>query len=126
MKNLILVGLIFIVLNNVQCQDKNNVLVHYEEYPQLIGGYDSLIEANKSNLWLPEGCSEAGKSFIQFVIQKDGEVSDVKIIKGLNQCAKADSVAIEIMKTVKYIPAKYKNEVVVSQKVLPIPFYKLE
>jgi hypothetical protein len=126
MKNLFLAVLILIFLHDAQCQDKNNVLVHYEEYPQLIGGYDSLIEANKSNLWLPKGCFEAGKSFVQFVIQKDGKITDAKTIKGLNQCPKADSIAVEIVKTVKYIPAKYKNEVVVSQRVLPIPFYKIE
>ncbi|GAA5033690.1 hypothetical protein GCM10011506_26300 [Marivirga lumbricoides] len=127
MKNLMMfISLSLLFIAHAQSQDTTHVFINYELQPQLIGGYDSLIEANISLLWLPEGCSEEGKSYVQFIVQKDGSIKDVKVIKGLDNCSKADSIAIEIVKTVNFLPGRYKNEVVGTHRVLPIPFYKRE
>lgn len=127
MKNLMMfIGLSLLFMTHAKCQDTASVFINYELQAQLIGGYDSLIEANKSNLWLPTECVDAGKSFIQFTVQKDGSITDAKVVKGLNNCPEADSIALEIVKTIKLLPATYKNEVTETQRVLPIPFYKIE
>ncbi|HLO73994.1 MAG TPA: energy transducer TonB [Flavobacterium sp.] len=60
-----------------------------------------------------------GKMMIQFVVDKDGELIDLKIKKGISP--KLDASAIEILKEYgKWVPGKYRGKAVKVQYLLPI------
>ena len=65
-----------------------------------------------------------GKVFLEFVIQKDGSVTDVTVREGIG--AGCDSAAVEVItRAPKWTPAKNDGEIVAMKMVLPIIF-KLE
>jgi protein TonB len=65
-----------------------------------------------------------GKVFIQFVVDKEGRISDVTIIKSLSQdCDKEALRLIQLMPPWK--PGKQNGRAVKSKFVLPLTF-KLE
>lgn len=62
-----------------------------------------------------------GKVFLQFIIEKDGSVSDVKVLRGVD--ALLDKEAIRVVRTMpKWIPGKQKGEIVRVRYALPINF----
>jgi len=63
-----------------------------------------------------------GKVYLQFVINSDGSVTDVKIIRGLGNTS-LDEEAIRVVKNMpKWIPGKQNGKVVDVQFTLPIVF----
>lgn len=62
-----------------------------------------------------------GKVFAQFIIEKDGSLTDIKIIKGIG--AGCDEEAIRVLKLVpNFKPAWLDNQRVRKRMVLPITF----
>lgn len=65
-----------------------------------------------------------GKVYIQFVVDKDGSLTEVEVTKGIGMGC--DEEALRVVKDSKiWIPAEYKNKRVKSLYTLPIVF-KLE
>jgi len=66
-----------------------------------------------------------GKVWVEFVVEKDGSITDLKAIKGIG--GGCDEAAIVVLKTslVKWIPGKNKGVPVKQRMVMPINF-KLE
>lgn len=96
----------------------------FEENPEYDGGVESLSMFLMKNLRYPRIAKEngdQGKVVMTFVIEKDGSISDVKIIKSISK--ECDEEAMRVLKlTPKWIPAKQKGEFVRSQYFLPITF----
>ncbi|HEX8548855.1 MAG TPA: TonB family protein [Cytophagaceae bacterium] len=68
---------------------------------------------------LKEGIS--GKVFIEFVIEKDGSLSHIKIKKGLHPIL--DKVALDAVKQIdSFIPGMFRGQPVRLRKILPISF----
>jgi len=87
------------------------------------GGLDGLISFLNSNLKYPAVAVQngtEGKVFLSFVIEKDGSVSDVTVMKGLS--AETDAEAVRVTKLTKWIPGKHQGNVVRSRFVLPIKY----
>jgi protein TonB len=62
-----------------------------------------------------------GKVFVQFVIGKDGSISDVKVIKGIG--AGCDEEAIRIVQSSPaWNPGKQRGKPVKQRYTLPIQF----
>lgn len=62
-----------------------------------------------------------GKVFIQFVIEKDGRVTNVLVIRGIHK--EADTIAVELMeKSPKWMPARHQGQLVRQKFTLPISF----
>jgi len=63
-----------------------------------------------------------GKVFITFVVEKDGSVSNIKLLRGLGYGL--DQSAMEVIKLSSglWVPAKLNNEIVTSQYTVPIGF----
>jgi protein TonB len=65
-----------------------------------------------------------GKVFVQFVVDKDGSLSDVKVIKGIG--AGCDEEAIRVLKeSPKWTPGKQRGRPVRVRMSLPI-FFKIQ
>lgn len=62
-----------------------------------------------------------GKVFVAFVVEKDGSVRDVEVLKGLG--GGLDEEAVRVMKLMeKWTPGKVKGKPVAQRIVMPISF----
>jgi len=62
-----------------------------------------------------------GKVFVEFVIEKDGSITDVKAIKGIG--AGCDEEAVRILQSApNWKPGKQRGKPVRQKMVLPISF----
>jgi TonB family protein len=104
--------------------DKNGVYILVEEQPQYTGGDDARIKFLQENIKYPEEAKKAGiqgKVFVTFVIQADGAVTDVKILRGIG--GGCDEEAWRVVKMMpNWIPGKEKGKNVAVQFNLPINF----
>ena len=62
-----------------------------------------------------------GKVYIQFVIEKDGSITDVKVVRGVD--ASLDKEAVRVVKAMpKWKPGKQRGKPVRVSYTLPINF----
>lgn len=99
-------------------------LIFVEEIPSFPGGEKAFYKYVSENLTYPRKARNldiTGKVFVQFVIDKDGTVTDVIAIKGVG--AGLDEAAIEVLKnSPKWNPGKQRGREVKVRMVLPITF----
>lgn len=103
---------------------EEEVFVVVEEQAEFPGGLDSMYAYIVKNLKYPELAKEKGiegRVFVQFVIEKDGSISNVKILRGIG--GGCDEAAVEMVKNMpKWKPAKQRGKPVRCQFNLPIKF----
>lgn len=91
---------------------------------EFIGGYDAWKNFLLGELIYPEisiEFSEQGVVYVSFVIEIDGKISDVKIIKGVSRDIDREAIRV-IKKSPKWIPGKVNNQVVRTRVTVPINF----
>ena len=92
------------------------------------GGPAALKKYIEDNLNYPQVAKDAGlqgKCYLQFIVSMNGNVSNVKIKRGVTDCPECDAEAIRLVKGMpKWIPAKLNGRNVNSTFSLPI-FFKL-
>lgn len=119
---LILMFLGFNIVGFTQNQDADLMIYDVtEEDAHFPGGNDFLQKWIAANFELPSDLtkSEQGKIYLSFVIEKDGSVSNVRIVKGLSE--KLNEVAIKVVeKMPKWKPAINNGKPVRSRFMLPI------
>jgi protein TonB len=95
-----------------------------EEQAAYPGGPLAFSEYVKKNLKYPvtaRTSSIQGKVFITFVIERDGTLNDIKVLRGVR--ADIDAEAIRLVKASgKWMPVKYRNAAVRQQYTLPVSF----
>lgn len=100
------------------------VFVVVEEQAMFPGGMEAMYAYIVKNLKYPELAKEKGiegRVFITFIIEKDGSVSNVKILRGIG--GGCDEAAMEMVKNMpKWKPAKQRGKPVRCQFNLPINF----
>lgn len=105
-------------------EDDNLVYDKVEQLPQFPGGQSALISFLSRNVKYPKVCQEngiQGTVIMQFVINKDGNISDVSVYKGVNPYL--DTEATRVIKSMpKWTPGKQKGKPVNVKYTLPINF----
>jgi protein TonB len=95
-----------------------------EELPEPSGGFDALYAFLYSNIKYPEIARKkgiAGKVLIEFVVERDGSVSNVKLISGVHP--ELDQEALRVVKIVpKWKPGKHSGKNVRTNYIIPIQF----
>jgi protein TonB len=95
-----------------------------EEMPQFPGGEAALIIFIKENLRYPSVSAQngiEGRCIIRFVVDKDGNVTNVESIRGLDEAC--DAEAIRVVKGMpKWKPGRQKGENVPVYYTIPIVF----
>lgn len=92
--------------------------------PQFPGGEEALKHFIKSNLQYPEiakEMNEQGIVYVQFVINEDGSVSDIEVIRGVSDALDREAVRI-IESFPKWIPGTKDNKPVKVKFTIPIQF----
>lgn len=104
--------------------DSSKIFGAAEEMPSFPGGEKALMQYIKDNTYYPkEMCEGAaqGRVMVGFVINEDGSVSDVKILKSLTP--ECDEVAVEIVKGMpKWNPGKQNGKAVKTKYTVPVSF----
>lgn len=93
-----------------------------DEESSFPGGTVEMIKFIQKNLEYPDTQLDiVGKVYLDFIIEKDGTISNIIVRKGL--APEFDRKAIEVVhKMPNWIPAKFKGQVVRSRLRLPVAF----
>ena len=93
-------------------------------HPQFPGGHEALVKFMGDNIKYPKAAQKAGTQgtvYVEFVVGKDGSLSDFKIKKGVDKLL--DEEALRVIKTMPKWKAGTKDGKKVAVKhVLPINF----
>lgn len=95
-----------------------------EEQPNYPGGDEARIKFLQANMKYPEEAKELGiqgKVFVTFVVEVDGSITDVKVLRGIG--SGCDDEAIRVVKSMpRWVPGKQRGVPVRVQFNLPINF----
>jgi len=113
----------------VMAQEKkaadNNI---YDDTPEVMpeypGGMQAMMSFIRENVKYPEDAMEkniSGKVFVSFVVEKDGSVSEAKVVKGV--CESIDNEALRVVNAMpKWTPGKMDGKNVRVSYTLPFTF----
>ena len=105
-------------------QESEMVFLQVDEMPEFPGGYTKLFEYVQKNLKYPIMARESniqGRVFVQFIIEKDGSISNVKVLQGIGEGC--DEEAIRLVENMpQFKPGRNNGKPVRVQYTLPIMF----
>lgn len=97
-----------------------------EQMPEFPGGPGELMKFIQKNIRYPEIEKEAGiqgKCFIKFVVESDGTVSNVEVLKGVSGGSGCDKEAVRVIKSMpKWTAGKQNGRAVRVYYNVPISF----
>ena len=103
---------------------EEEVFLSVEENPEFPGGTAKLLEYVQKNLKYPMMARESdiqGRVFVGFVVEKDGSISNVRVLRGIG--GDCDEEAVRVVQTLpKFKPGKQRGNPVRVQYTLPIVF----
>ena len=102
--------------------DSSKIFGAAEEMPSFPGGEKALMQYIKDNTYYPEEMCEGaaqGRVMVGFVINEDGSISDVKVLRSLTP--ELDEVAVKIVKGMpKWNPGKQNGKAVKTKYTVPV------
>ncbi len=116
----LLVALMLIISEHVCAQSADKV--NPDNPPQFLGGMNNYRKYVGDNLnWTQSQLTVEGKVYVEFVVEKDGGISESKVIKGL--CKSCDDEALRLIKDMpKWSPGTIRGKPKRWRMVLPIEF----
>lgn len=107
-----------------QKNGKGKVYEVVEVMPEFPGGIPGLLDFLKKNQIYPESSikrKEEGRVMAAFVVNTDGSVCDIAVIKHVSPAL--DKAAVDMIKKMpKWIPGKHNGKAVRVKYVLPVVF----
>ncbi|MCX6256605.1 MAG: TonB family protein [Bacteroidia bacterium] len=107
-----------------ELSEGTQVFTIVEEMPSFPGGEDSLRSFIKKSLKYPEEAIKKGISgtvFVSFVIEPDGSVGDVKVVRSVHELLDAEAVRI-IKSLPRWTPGKDRGKAVSVSFTIPVKF----
>ena len=105
-------------------EEENKVFDVVEQMPSFPGGQAALMNYLNNNIKYPVIAEEngiKGRVVVQFVVGKDGHISDVKVAKSVDPSL--DKEAVRVVKAMpKWIPGKQNGQAVTVRYTLPVTF----
>ena len=112
------------IIKSETFQNGEVVFLVVEEAPSFPGGNQEAMMFLAKNIKYPEAAVKAkieGRVIVQFVVGKDGSISDVRVVRGV--CPELDAEAVRVVKMMpKWIPGKQRGKEVAVKFTLPIMF----
>ncbi len=100
------------------------VVTYTDEMPTPVGGYDAFYQYVAKNVEYTRQARNLrveGKVFVQFVVDKDGSITQVEIARGLG--AGLDKEALEVMQqSPKWNPGRQSGRFIKVRMIIPIHF----
>ncbi len=105
-------------------EDDNKVFMVVEKMPSFPGGDAALMKYLRKNVKFPAIAQEngiQGRVYVEFVVNKDGQIVDVKILKGVDRSL--DEEAVRVVKNMPpWTPGEQRGKAVRVSYRLPINF----
>lgn len=105
-------------------QDGSKIYDRPEKMPSFPGGVKALMDYLSENIKYPAAAERKdiqGRVIVQYVVQKDGSITDVKVVKSVHPLL--DTEAIRVTTTMpKWIPGEYNGNPVSVRYTMPITF----
>ena len=108
----------------IELNDPDAIVDFPDEFASFNGGQETWLAYLEKNLQYPEtakATEEQGKVYISFIVEKDGTVSNIEVLRGLSPEMNKEAIRL-IKESPKWIPAKYQNEIVRSKVTMPVRF----
>ncbi len=89
------------------------------------GGEAARVQFFKDHMKMPDNLVKGKHDiavFFQFVVEKDGSITNIKKMKGVNEAC--DKEAFRLLKMIEWEPATINGEKVRSSFLFPVIFYK--
>ena len=107
-------------------QDPDQVFTIVEQMPSFPGGTEAMMKYIRDVLVYPKADRDNGVSgscYITFVVEKDGSISNVRVLRGISGAQACNEEAIRIVNTMpKWIPGKQNGVLVRVQYNIPVKF----
>ena len=95
-----------------------------EQMPSFPGGATALFDYLSENIKYPEDCEKdsiQGRVIVTFVVEKDGSLTEAKVVKGVHPSL--DEEALRAVKGMpKWIPGAWNGERVRTKYTIPVTF----
>jgi periplasmic protein TonB len=105
-------------------EDLNKTFLIVETQPAPIGGYEAFYKYIGKNIKYPDQARRMGvegKVFVQFVVDKDGSITNVEVLKGIG--SGCDEEAARVLESApKWSPGKQRGRPVRVRMSVPIIF----
>lgn len=104
--------------------DVNETFMVVEEQPEPEGGIQAFYKYVSENLKYPAAARQKGvegKVFVQFVVDTDGSLTEVKAIKGIGSGCDEEAVRV-LRESPAWNPGKQRGQLVKVRMVMPITF----
>jgi TonB family protein len=112
--------------SNQQPIDQSVVYSYADQHAEFPGGIEVLKAYVDTNLNIPEIAIQngiQGKCYLQFIVSAKGNISNVKVIRGIPNCPECDQEAIRVVKAMPiWVPGKINGKPVNSRFYLPVSF----
>ena len=121
-------ALLLMVNTNAMAQNKkaanDKVLEKAEVMPEFPGGDQAMMDFVAKNVQYPQEARDkeiSGRVLVGFVVEKDGSITDVKVVKGIG--GGCDEEAVRVVKAMpKWKPGKDKGKPVRVSYMMPFTF----
>ena len=106
-------------------EEKKQEIYHtVEQMPQFPGGDAELLKYIRDNMRYPQAALEnniQGRVIVQFVVGKDGNVTNVQVLKGVDRLC--DQEAVRVIESMpRWIPGKHNGVAVPVYYRVPVTF----
>ncbi|MBL7964102.1 MAG: energy transducer TonB [Flavobacteriales bacterium] len=102
------------------------IFTRVEQMPQFPGGEEALLRYLNNTVQYPEMEAKAGiqgKVYVQFTVGKEGSISDVKVMRGVQNGPGLDREAVRAIQAMpKWSPGKMNGRPVSVRYTLPVIF----
>ena len=105
-------------------EEQQAIFTVVEEMPQFPGGMGEAMRFLAQNIKYPKAAQQAkieGRVIVQFVVGKDGSVSDIQIMRSVSPDLDAEAIRVVGMMP-KWIPGKQRGKAVTVKYTMPIMF----
>lgn len=112
------------IVQKEEVVEETQIFTIVESMPEFPGGERALLEYVTKNIKYPQIAKDngiSGRVFVTFVIDQNGSVADVRILRGIG--GGCDEEAVRVVKTLpKWSPGKQRGKPVKVQYNLPVNF----
>jgi protein TonB len=121
-------AILFTINTTAMAQNKktsnDKVFEKVEDMPEFPGGEQAMMDFVSKNVVYPQEAQEkgiSGRVFVSFIVEKDGSVNEVKVMRGIGGGCDEESVRV-IKAMPKWKPGKMKGKPVRVSYMMPIIF----
>jgi len=104
--------------------NEDKLFLVVEQNPEFNGGFEAMLKFLKDNMHYPDVAVKTGVQgtvFVQFVVQKTGKISNIKVLRGIGSGCDEEAVRV-VSEMPNWTPGRNKGEVVSVMFQIPVKF----